>query len=154
MNSITRPDAVLGLHQLEARLTSSRVIRWEMNGSTSISPAIQRSTRAGTPSRPLTAPNDEPATRRPVIKKRGIDVERLALAGNPGHRREAPGHAGGLDRLAHHLDVAGRLEGVVRAEAVGGLEDLLDHVLAADHRLGRALALGQLEPLGGEIDGR
>ncbi len=37
-------------------------------------------------------------------------------------------------------DVAGRLERVVGAEAAGHLEDPLDGVLAADERLGRALA--------------
>ena len=33
---------------------------WETNGSTSMSPASQRSTSAGTWSRPFTPPNDEP----------------------------------------------------------------------------------------------
>ena len=47
-----------------------------------------------------------------------------------------PAHARRLDRLAHHLDVARRLERVVGAEAVGLLHDALDGVLAPDHRLG------------------
>src|SRR3954451_7812408 len=51
--------------------TSSSVMRCEMNDSTSISPASQRSTSFGTPSRPFTPPNDEPAMRRPVIRYRG-----------------------------------------------------------------------------------
>src|SRR6185312_11179211 len=38
------------------RLTSSRLILWEMKGSTSISPAIAFSTKTGTWSRPLTPP--------------------------------------------------------------------------------------------------
>ena len=50
------------------RFTSSSVMRCEMNDSASMSPASQRSTSIGTPSRPLTPPNDEPATRRPVIR--------------------------------------------------------------------------------------
>ena len=37
------------------------------------------------------------------------------------------------------VDVAGRLERVVGAEAAGRLEDPLDRVRAADHRLGRAV---------------
>ena len=49
------------------RFTSASFRWWETNGSTSMSPASQRSISAGTPSRPLTPPNDEPATRRPVI---------------------------------------------------------------------------------------
>src|SRR6185437_14264139 len=52
--------------------TSSSLIRWETNGSTSMSPASQRSTSWGTRSRPFTPPNDEPQMRRPVMRKRGI----------------------------------------------------------------------------------
>src|SRR5689334_7035078 len=54
------------------RFTSARVMWCDTNGSTSISPASQRSISAGTPSRPFTPPNDEPAMRRPVIRKRGM----------------------------------------------------------------------------------
>ena len=65
------------------RLTSSRV-RWcEMNGSTSISPASQRSISCGTPSRPFTPPKDEPATRRPVIRKRGTTSSVSPLPATP-----------------------------------------------------------------------
>jgi hypothetical protein len=127
-------------------------MRWEMKGSTSISPARQRSISFGTWSRPLTPPKEEPATRRPVIRRRGDDVERLPLAGHPGDGAETPTHASCFDRLAHHGDVAGRLEGVVGAEAAGHLEDLLDGALATLDRVGRALAAGQLEPLGREVD--
>ena len=92
--------------------------------------------------------------RRPVIRKRGIDLEHLALAGDAGDRAEAPAHAGRLDGLAHHRHVAGRLEGVVGAEAAGHLEDLLDGVRAADERVGRALGAGVLEALLGQVDAR
>ena len=68
------------------------------------------------------------------------DVERLALAGHAGDRAEPPAHARRLDGLAHHRDVAGRLERVVGAEAAGLLEDALDDVVAADQQVGRALA--------------
>ena len=64
--------------------------------------------------------------RRPVIRIARHHLEHLALAGHPGDRAEAPAHARRLDRLAHHRDVAGGLEGVVGAEAVGHLEDLVD----------------------------
>ena len=59
------------------------------------------------------------------MSSRGNDVERLALARDAAHRREAPAHPRRLDRLAHDVDEAGRLEGVVRAEAARHLEDLL-----------------------------
>ena len=84
----------------------------------------------------------------------GHDVEGLALAGDAGDRAQAPRHPRGLDGLAHHLDVAGGLEGEVGAEPVGLLEDALDRVLAAGHRFGRSLAAGKLEAVVGEVDGR
>ena len=84
--------------------------------------------------------------RRPVIRKRGIDVERLALAGDAGERAQAPAHARRLDGLAHDGDEPGRLERVVGAEAAGHLEDLRDGVVAGDQRVGRALCARQLEP--------
>ena len=121
------------------RFTSSSVSRWSTSASTSISPASQRSISTGTWSRPFTPPNDEPATRRPAgDQEPRDDVERLALAGHARDRAEAPAHARGLDGLPHDPHVAGRLEGVVGAEAAGGLDDPLHHVLAAGQRLGRA----------------
>ena len=72
------------------RLTSSSVSRCERNGSTSISPASQRSTSCGTSSRPLTPPNDEPATRRPVIRKRGTTSSVSPLPATPRDRARAP----------------------------------------------------------------
>ena len=80
------------------------------------------------------------------------DVEGLALAGDSGDGAEAPAHPRRFDRLAHHRDVAGRLEGVVGAEAAGHLEDPLDRPLAALEQVGRALAAGQLQPLRREVD--
>ena len=74
------------------------------------------------------------------------------LPGDAGDRAQAPAHPRRLDRLAHHRDVAGRLEGVVGAEAAGHLEDPLDGVVAADERVGRALAARQLEPRRREVD--
>ena len=134
------------------RLTSSSVSRCEMNGSTSISP--------GEPAvdelRHLLAALDA-AERRAGHAAAGDqearhDLERLALAGDAGDRGEAPAHPRRLDRLAHDRDVPGRLEGVVGAEAAGHLEDPLHRVVAADQRVGRALAARQLEPVLGEVD--
>src|SRR4051794_40736591 len=65
------------------RLTSSSEMRWEMSGSTSISPPSQRSTSCGTWSRPLTPPNEEPATRRPVIRNRGTTSSVSPLPATP-----------------------------------------------------------------------
>src|SRR3954452_24239905 len=65
------------------RFTSSSDSLCETNGSTSISPASQRSTSCGTWSRPLTPPNDEPATRRPVMRKRGTTLSVSPLPATP-----------------------------------------------------------------------
>src|SRR4051794_3401439 len=59
------------------------------------------------------------------------DVEGLSPAGHSGDGAQPPAHPRRLDRLAHHRDVAGRLEGVVSAEAAGQLEDPLDRPLPA-----------------------
>ena len=134
------------------RLTSSSVMRWEMNGSTSISPVHPAVDQL----RHLVAALDA-AERRAGDAAAGDQeardhVERLALAGDAGDGAQAPAHARRLDGLAHDLDVAGRLERVVGAEAAGLLEDPLDGVRAADHRVGRALAARELEPLLGQVD--
>src|SRR5205085_1167804 len=68
-------------------LTPSSLSVCETNGSTSMSPASQRSTSCGTPSRPLTPRNDAPATRRPGTS---------APAPAAGDRAEAD-HAGSED---------------------------------------------------------
>ncbi len=99
-----------------------------MNASTSMSPASQRSTNSGTPSRPLTPPKDEPAMRRPVIRKRGTTSSVSPLAGDACDGAQAPTHPRRLDGLTHHRDVAGRLERVVGAEPAGRLDDLVDRV--------------------------
>src|SRR5205085_6777495 len=81
------------------------------------------------------------------------DVERLALAGDTAHRRKSPADACGLDRLAHHGDAPGRLEGVVGAEAAGQLEHLLDDVRPAGEDVRRALPVRELEARTGQVDG-
>src|SRR6266516_4688497 len=129
--------------------TSSRLSLCETNGSTSISPAIDQL-------RHLVAALDA-AERRAGDAATGDqearhDFEHLALARDAADRREAPAHPGRLDDLAHHADVAGRLEGVVGAEAAGHLEDLLHRFGTAGERVGRALPARKLESLLGEVD--
>src|SRR5207248_8790177 len=80
------------------------------------------------------------------------DAERLALSRDAAHGREPPAHPRGLYRLAHYVDVAGRLERVVGAEAVGQVEDLLHDVGPALDRVGGTLSPREPEPLLGEVD--
>ena len=81
--------------------TSSSVIRCESSDSTSISPASQRSTSSGTCVRPLTPPNDEPVTRRPVIRKRGTTSSTSPLPATP-HIVARP-HASRADSTAWRI---------------------------------------------------
>ena len=133
-------------------LTSSSVIRCESSDSTSISPASQRSTSSGTCVRPLTPPNDEPVTRRPVIRKRGTTSSTSPLPATP-HIVARP-HASRADSTACRItdDEPGRLEGVVGAEAAGLGLDPVDRVLAGDARLGRSVVARLREPSLGEVD--
>src|SRR6185312_2711050 len=145
-------DAVLGLHQLEAavHLRQREVVRDErVDVDVARQPALDQRRDA------LTALDAaERRARDPPARDQeaGNDVERLALAGHPGDGGEAPAHPGGLDGLAHDPDVAGGLERVVGAEAAGHLDDLGDHVVAADQEVGGALAPGQLEPVRRHVD--
>ena len=81
------------------------------------------------------------------------DVERLALARDAAHRREAPRLARGLDGLPHDGDVAGRLERVVGAEAAGLRADPVDRVVARGPRVRGAVTARFREPVLGEVDG-
>ena len=76
--------------------------------------------------------------RRPVMKAQdAFSVSPPPTT--PRTSRQAPAHAGRLDRLPHDADVARRLERVVGAEAAGQLHDLLDDAVAARERLRRAV---------------
>ena len=66
-----RADAVLVVHQVEAVVDLVQADPVEEQRLDVEWPASQRSTRSGTWVRPLTPPNDEPVTRRPVIRNRG-----------------------------------------------------------------------------------
>ena len=123
-----------------------------MKGSTSISPARSRSIRTRDLVAALDAAEGGAGDAAAGDQQARDDVEGLSLAGDAGDGAKAPGHARRFDRLAHHGDVAGRLEGVVGAEAAGHLEDRLDGALSALEHVGRALAAGQLEPLRREVD--
>ena len=121
------------------RLTSSSVSRCEMNGVD-----VDLAGEAALDQRGHVVAALEAAERRAADAPAGDqvardDVERLAAARRRRDRAQAPAHPRRLDRLAHHGDVAGRLEGVVGAEAAGHLEDRCDGVGAADERVGRAL---------------
>jgi hypothetical protein len=98
---------------------------------------------------PAEARARHPAARDQVARD---DVQRLALARDAGDGAQAPAHARRLDGLAHDLHVAGRLEGVVRAEAAGHLEDPVDGVRAAHEGVRGALAARELEPVLGQVD--
>ena len=80
------------------------------------------------------------------------DLEQLALAGDADHRREPPGLARRLDRLAHDLDVAGGLEGVVAAVAARELAQRIDDAVAGEHRVRRAVVARHREALLREVD--
>src|SRR6185369_893639 len=79
-------------------------------------------------------------------------IQRLAPAGDAADGREAPAHARRFDGLAHHRDEARRLEGVVRAEAAGHFDDLLDDLGPAGDGVMGALAACEVESPLGRID--
>src|SRR3954447_3315660 len=80
------------------------------------------------------------------------DLEGLTLTRDARDRAQPPAHPGRLDRLPHHRDVACGLERVIGAEAAGRLDDALDDVLAADHRLRRAMPRREGQSLLREVD--
>ena len=133
------------------RLTSSRLSECETNGSTSMSPASQRSISRGHAVAALDAAERRARHAPAGDQQPRHDVERLALAGHAAHRGQAPAHPRRLDGLAHDGDEAGRLERVVEPEAAGHLQQRSDGVGAAGEHVGRALAAGQLQPLGAHV---
>src|SRR5581483_11040250 len=146
------PDPVLRLHQLEAAvdLVQRQPVRDQrldvdlageppLDVLRHLRPALDAAERR---SGDAAAGDQEPRH----------DLEHLALAGNPAHRREPPGLARRLDGLAHDRDVAGRLDRVVRAEAAGLRADPLDGVVAGDAHVGCAVVPRVRETLLGEVD--
>ena len=125
---------------------SSSGIVCVIRSSMLILPSMYQSTIFGTSVRPLRA-----AERRALPHPAGHQLERPRadlLAG----RRHADDHAlapalvAALERLAHHLDVADALEGVVGAAP--GQVDEIGHQVALDllrvHEVGHAELLGEL----------
>ena len=132
------------------RFTSSRetVAEERFDVDLTLKPAVDEQR---TCVRPFTPPNDEPVTRRPVMRS-ADDVERLALPGDADHRREPPRLARGLDGLLHDEHVAGRLEGVVGTEAARLGANPVDGVLGRDARVGGAVVAGALQASLREVD--
>src|ERR1044072_6691090 len=112
-----------------------------------MSPASQRSIRGGTMSRLLSPPHDEPATRRPVIRKRGTTSSVSPLPATPAtvHRPQPTRADPTARRTTPPRPGAPRPPGL--------LEDPLDGVGTAHPEVRRPLAAGQLQPLVGEVDG-
>ena len=140
------------LHQLEAAVDLVERDAVRDQRSTSISPASQRSTSSGTWRAALTPPNERAGDAAAGDQQARQHLEHLALAGDAAHRREAPCLARGLDRLLHHRDVAGRLEGVVGAEAARLGADPVDGVVAREARVGGAVVARLREPFLREVD--
>src|SRR5918998_1364239 len=97
-----RPDAVLLLHQLEAAvdLAEGQLVRQEgFDVDLAGEPALdQRRHHVAALEPAERAARDAPAG----DQEAGDDLERLALPGHVRDRAQAPAHARGLDRLAHH----------------------------------------------------
>ena len=101
----------------KAALTSASGMRWLSMLSTSSFPSIHSCTRPGHLAAALDAAERGAGDAPAGDQEARHDLERLALAGDADHRREPPRLARRLDGLAHDLDDAGGLEGVVAAEA-------------------------------------
>ena len=84
-------------------------------GSISILPSMYQSTIFGTSVRPRAPPKAVPFQTRPVTSWKGRVRDLLAGTGHADDDRLAPAAVGAFQRVAHHLDVAGAVEGVVRA---------------------------------------
>src|SRR5215212_6086182 len=87
-------------------------ITWVIIGSIWIFPSMYQSTIFGTSVRPRAPPKADPFQTRPVTSWNG----RVAIsrpASDPDDDRLAPAAMAALQRLAHHLDVAGAVEGEV-----------------------------------------
>ena len=133
------PDPVLRFHQLEAtvHLVERDAMRDERVGvDLAGEPALDERRDAVASLHAAERRAGDPPAGDQVARH---DVERLAFAGDARDRAQAPAHARRFDRLPHHGDVTRRLEGVVGAEAAGRLDDPLDRVGAAEHRLRRAV---------------
>jgi hypothetical protein len=117
---------------------------WVIIGSISILPSMYQSTIFGTSVRPRAPPKAVPRQVRPVTSWNGR-VEISAPAGaTPMMIDSAPALVRAFQRRAHHLHVAGGVEGIIRA-ALGQVHQI-GHQIALD--LGRVDEIGHPELLG------
>ena len=109
---------------------------WVIIGSISILPSMYQSTIFGTSVRPRAPPKAVPFQTRPVTSWNGRVAISAPAGATPMMIDCAPAAVAGLQRLAHHRDVAGAVEGVVgAADLVGaalGHVDEIGHEIAAD----------------------
>src|SRR5437588_10035166 len=109
-------DAVLCLHQLEAMVdvVEREPVREErLDVHVACKPAFDELRDLGPPlDTTERAAGDAPAG----DEEARYHLQYVSLAGDAAHGRQSPRLACRLDRLAHDGHVAGRLEGVVRAE--------------------------------------
>ena len=103
-------------------------------GSIWILPFMYQSTILGTSVRPLAPPNAVPRQLRPVTSWNGRVAISLPASATPMMIEVPQPRWQAFERGAHHLGVAGGIEGVV-GPAVGHFDDLGDDLLAA-HALG------------------
>ena len=88
-----------------------------------ILPSMYQSTIFGTSVRPRAPPKAVPVHTRPVTSWNGRVADLLPGAGDADDDRLAPAAVAALERLAHDVDVADALEGVVGA-ALGQVDQM------------------------------
>jgi hypothetical protein len=108
------------MHQVEALVDVLSFSVWVIIGSISILPSMYQSTIFGTSVRPRAPPKAVPFQVRPVTSWNGRVEISCAGAGHADDDRLAPAAMRAFQRLAHHLGVAGAVEGVVRAADLVG----------------------------------
>ena len=120
-------------------LISSRLSRWVIMGSISMRPSMYQSTMRGTSVRPRAPPNAVPFQTRPVTSWEGAGGDLLATLSHADDDALAPAAMAAFQRLAHHLNITGAVEAVVRT-AAGQAHQMLDHVahIARVHEVGQA----------------
>ena len=146
-------DALLPLHRGEGVV---HVVQWDLavtRAAASNSPASQRSTSSGTCDLPLTPPNEEPATRRPVIRRRGTMSSVSPLPATPIIVARPHASRAASTACCITCNVSGRLERVVGAEAAGLRSDPLDRLVVGDARIRCAVSPRFGESAIREVDG-
>ena len=104
-------------------------------GSISILPSMYQSTIFGTSVRPRAPPKAVPFQTRPVTSWNGRVAISAPAGGHADNDGLTPAAVAGLQRLAHHRDVAGAVEGVVgAADLVGAplchVDEMRDQIAA------------------------